>query len=125
MQNVSVSKIIRLSRKKKRMTQFDLADSAGCSNVTISHVERGVPISYDLLHRICQSLDLDASEMFNCQNRTYQPPPNAQQYQISKIIDIWYMRLSEKLKNKKSLHDLTLAKEDLKLYLSNPFVFDE
>ena len=50
-------------REEKGFSQQYLADKLGVNKVTFSRVENGHNVSYELLLRLCQLLDVDSSEI--------------------------------------------------------------
>lgn len=49
---------IRKERKRQEITQTELAEKTGICLVTISHMERGKPVTVNTLVKICDALGL-------------------------------------------------------------------
>ena len=56
---------IKIERIKRKITQEELAEKAGCSSVHIGYIERGIkcPTMYQFL-KIARILELDLNEFF-------------------------------------------------------------
>lgn len=75
---------IRSLRNERRMTQEDLALTAGINPAYIGHIERGLKCpNVDTLNKICTALDISLSIFFNFP--TEEPKPKTMT--IDKIID--------------------------------------
>lgn len=66
MNQEDIGKLIYNARKKKNMTQKELAKKIGVTNKAISKWEngRGMP-DYSLFQPLCDALDITASELLN------------------------------------------------------------
>ncbi len=65
--NTTMKDIIHESRKKKRLTQEQLANILNVSNKTVSKWERGQGYPDILLiPKLCEALGISVSELFNC-----------------------------------------------------------
>lgn len=57
---------LRLLRRSKDLTQFQLAEKVGCSTEYISRLERGlVSPSFETIEKICFSLNIDPKMLFD------------------------------------------------------------
>lgn len=55
---------IRVQRKKKKLTQKQLAEIIGCSMEHLSHIENGVRhIQLEMLNDVCECLDVSIEDL--------------------------------------------------------------
>ena len=64
MDHIKIGKFIADCRKKKNLTQMQLAEKLGITDKAISKWERGIAMpSYSIMLRLCDILDVTVNEL--------------------------------------------------------------
>ena len=92
MNQEKIGKFILENRKKKNLTQNDLAKRLKVSNYTISNWENGKSMpSYELLIPLTKELDISISELINGEYESEKEEPN----KVSRVYDVFHMSRPE------------------------------
>ena len=62
---MDISLTIKLKRIQIGMTQMELAEKAGCNNITISRLESGCNVGTRVLEKVCNVLNIGLTDKNN------------------------------------------------------------